>query len=125
MGGHERVLVVDDDRLILAGMAAALEGAGFRVWTTEAAEEALRLARRVRPDAIVTDLRMPEMDGLALLERLERESLSVPQTVIIYSATPPDHAAVPSYAQWIPKTSSHKALIDVLSARRLDASRRP
>jgi CheY-like chemotaxis protein len=122
MGAHDTVLVVDDDRLILASVAAALEGAGFRVWTTDSGEEAVQLAGRVRPDAVVTDLRMPGMDGLALLERLAQETRPVPWTAIIYSATPPagDDDAQLHGARWIPKASGHEALIDALSTAGMD-----
>ena len=113
---HGTVLVVDDDRLILASVAAALEGVGFRVWTTDSGEKAVELAGRIRPDVVVTDIRMPGMDGLALLDRLAHESVPSARTAIIYSATPPDADAQPAGAQWIPKASGHAALIDALVA---------
>lgn len=117
MGARGTVLVVDDDRLILASVAAALEGAGFRVWTTDSGEEAVRLAVRLHPDVVVTDLRMPGMDGIALLDRLADDPHPAPRTAIIYSATPPsaDDPARLRGAQWIPKASGHAALIDALS----------
>jgi len=118
MGERGTVLVVDDDRLILASVAAALEAAGFRVWTTDSGEEAVRLAGRLRPDAVVTDLRMPGMDGIALLDRLADDAPPAPRTTIIYSALPPsaDDPARLHGARWVPKASGHAALIDVLSA---------
>lgn len=117
MVAHGTVLVVDDDQLILASVAAALESAGFRVWTSDSGEEAVELAGRVHPDAVVTDLRMPGMDGLALLDRLHREYPIAPRTAIIYSSAPPaggDDAQLRG-ARWIPKASGHAALIDALS----------
>jgi CheY-like chemotaxis protein len=123
MQAHGTVLVVDDDRLILASVAAALESAGFRVWTTDSGEEAVQLAGRVCPDAVVTDLRMPGMDGLALLDRLAHESHPSPRTAIIYSAMPPagDDSTRMGGARWIPKASGHAALIDALFERQPDS----
>jgi len=116
MHAQRTVLVVDDDPLILAGVAAALVAAGFRVWTTESGEEAMRLVERHRPEVVVTDLRMPGMDGLSLLDRLARRRGPVPEAAIIYSAAPPPSSEMPRThaVRWIPKTSGHEALIDAL-----------
>ena len=117
MVAHGTVLVVDDDQLILASVAAALETAGFRVWTCDSGEAALELAGRVHPDVVVTDLRMPGMDGLVLLDRLRKVHPIGPETAIIYSSAPPaggDDARVRG-ARWIPKAAGHAALIDALA----------
>ncbi len=64
--GPARVLVVDDEAEIAELMRAMLEGAGFEVATAESGALALELLGEARFDAIVSDLRMPEMDGAAL-----------------------------------------------------------
>jgi two-component system, NarL family, response regulator DevR len=70
-----RVLVVDDFPLVREGLAAALAiDPGFEVLGQASdAEEGLRLARELRPDVVLLDLRMPEGGGIALLEKLREE----------------------------------------------------
>ena len=70
-----RVLVVDDFPLVREGLAAALAiDPGFEVLGQASdAEEGLRLARELRPDVVLLDLRMPEGGGIALLEKLRDE----------------------------------------------------
>ncbi len=70
-----RVLVVDDFPLVREGLAAALAiDPGFEVLGQASdAEEGMRMARELRPDVVLLDLRMPEGGGIALLERLRDE----------------------------------------------------
>ncbi|WP_326537131.1 ATP-binding response regulator [Pseudorhodoferax sp.] len=64
--GHHRVLVVDDEAEIADLMRAVLEGAGFDVATAESGAVALEMLAEARFDAIVSDVRMPDIDGAAL-----------------------------------------------------------
>lgn len=125
MRARRTILVVDDDPLILASVAAALDAAGFQVWTTDSGEEAVRLVERLRPDVLVTDLRMPGMDGLSLLARLAERPGPLPGTAIVYSAAPPPSAGqrrTPD-VRWIPKAPGHEALIDALTRGQQDPVR--
>jgi CheY-like chemotaxis protein len=111
-------LVVDDNRLVLVSVAAALEAGGFRVWTTDSALEAVELAEKVEPDVVVTDMRMPNMDGLALLESVKEVTPQTPQ-MVIYSATAQPADLVMNRIHgvtWVPKSAGHQALLDVLEA---------
>ena len=64
------VLVVDDKEMMRDSVGSTLQRAGFRVVTACDGESAVALAARKRPDAIVTDLKMPGMGGLGLLEKI-------------------------------------------------------
>jgi CheY-like chemotaxis protein len=64
-------LVVDDEAEIAELMRAMLEGAGFEVATAESGAVALELLETARFDAVVSDLRMPDMDGAALWRELQ------------------------------------------------------
>jgi DNA-binding NarL/FixJ family response regulator len=70
-----RVLVIDDFPLVREGLAAALAiDPGFEVLGQGSdAEEGMRMARELRPDVVLLDLRMPEGGGIALLEKLREE----------------------------------------------------
>jgi len=65
------ILLVDDDRLVIATLSLGLSQAGYRVSTAESAEEAeVLLASGERPDLAIVDIRMPGQDGLHLAQRL-------------------------------------------------------
>src|SRR5258708_1660025 len=79
------VLVVDDDEDIGQLLKLALERAGTQVALATSGPHALRLAFEHRPDIILLDINMPEMDGLTVCRRL-REFSDV--TIIIITALP-------------------------------------
>ena len=64
------ILIVDDDEGVTQTFARMLQLEGFEVRTAISAETGLCEAERSRPDAIILDLRMPLVDGLAFLRRL-------------------------------------------------------
>jgi len=68
------ILVVDDEPKIVKQARDYLEKAGFRVVTAGDGKTALAVARHERPDLIVLDLNLPEMDGLDVCRALRRKS---------------------------------------------------
>jgi two-component system response regulator FixJ len=76
------VYVVDDDEAVRDSLALLLEAAGLRVEAFAGAAEALRRCRDERPACVVTDVRMPEMDGLELQRQLSRLHAQLPVIVI-------------------------------------------
>ena len=74
-----RILVVDDERQITRMLRAALGGSGYAVLVAGNGLEGFNLFESDRPDLIITDLAMPEMNGLELTEAVRR----VAQTPII------------------------------------------
>ncbi len=72
-----KILVVDDERIILRGIARMIREHPDveEVRTAEEAEEALEILKEFRADAVITDIRMPETDGLELIRRAEAEGL--------------------------------------------------
>jgi DNA-binding response OmpR family regulator len=69
----QTVLVVDDEPEIVKLVRAYLEAAGYRVVTAKDGREALLVTRHEKPDLIILDLTMPEMDGLEFTRRLRQE----------------------------------------------------
>ncbi len=67
------ILVVDDEPGIVDIARANLEGSGYRVIGAYDGEEALRKVKEEWPDLVVLDILMPEMDGWAVLERMEAD----------------------------------------------------
>ena len=81
-----RVLIVDDEPGIRQVCETFLEFSGFDVVTAGTASEALRAIEEAPFDAIVSDIQMPEMDGLQLLETLRDRGLDAP--VILITGAP-------------------------------------
>lgn len=75
-----RVLLVEDDRVARVPLRDDIAEAGYDVDEAGSAEEALELLGRKGYDVVVTDLKMPGMDGIELLERIKAES---PDTEVI------------------------------------------
>jgi CheY-like chemotaxis protein len=78
------VLVVDDEPDMLVNVARILRRGRYECVTAGSGEEAIALLQRQRPDLILTDLRMPGMDGLALLRAVRRHFPPTP--VVIFTA---------------------------------------
>src|SRR5216684_2225248 len=76
-----RVLVVDDEPAILRVVQTNLGGHGFRVDTAATGQEALEASVRVRPDLVLLDLGLPDMDGLDVIRAI-RERGSTPIVVL-------------------------------------------
>jgi two-component system, NtrC family, response regulator GlrR len=86
--GH--VLLVDDDIDHLQLLRIRLEREQYKVTTASSAREALTKVMTVRPQVVVTDLRMDEMDGMQLLETLQRQHPTLPVLIITAHGTIPD-----------------------------------
>lgn len=67
----KRILLVDDEASILAVARVGLKRAGWSVLTAASGKECIAKAETEQPDAIVLDVMMPEMDGLATLKQLQ------------------------------------------------------
>jgi DNA-binding response OmpR family regulator len=70
---QQTILVVDDDIKLLDIMRDKFKQAGYRVLLAKNGEEGLAMALKERPTLILLDLRMPQMDGQALLESLRKD----------------------------------------------------
>ena len=68
------ILVIDDDRNILAIIEMYLRKAGYEVTCVERGDEALQAFRRVQPALVVLDVMLPGMDGWEVLDKLRQES---------------------------------------------------
>ncbi|HSG89847.1 MAG TPA: nitrogen regulation protein NR(I) [Pseudomonadales bacterium] len=105
MKPRDSVWVIDDDRSIRWVLEKALEQEGIASQTFENGASALQRLRSESPDAIISDIRMPGMDGLELLERLHSDYPDLP--VIIMTAHSDLDSAVSSYQsgafEYLPK----------------------
>ncbi len=73
----DTLLLVDDDAAVLRGIGDYFERIGYEVWRETTGEQGIETFRRVRPDVVILDLRLPDASGLVVLERLRRENGAV------------------------------------------------
>lgn len=82
-----KILVVEDDPAILANLSRFLRLEGFEVLTARNGAEGLRAVGEHRPDLVLSDLLMPEMDGETLLAALRADVTSARLPVIFLTAS--------------------------------------
>jgi len=78
-----RVLIVDDEAAICLLLNELLDGAGYRCQTASSGEQALEILRQREFDALISDLRLPGMSGLALLDAARAE---YPKMILLLAA---------------------------------------
>jgi pilus assembly protein CpaE len=81
----ESILVVDDDRTTRTLVSTSLQRLGYEVRTAGDGREALRAVADQTPDLLITDVRMPDLDGLELTQRLRRDPRTVRLPIIMLS----------------------------------------
>ncbi|MBZ0332643.1 nitrogen regulation protein NR(I) [Marinobacter sp. AL4B] len=105
MNQRENVWIIDDDKSIRWVLERALNQAGLHVQAFDSGEGIIARLERERPDAIVSDIRMPGVDGITLLSRIVALHPDVP--VIIMTAHSDLDSAVTSYQtgafEYLPK----------------------
>lgn len=108
-----RVLVVDDNRDVALGTALLLRHAGHEIRTAHSGNEALDVVLSFRPDAVLLDLGLPEMDGYEIARRL-REKPEFKELILI---------AVSGYGQEADKRRSEDAGCDAHLVKPAEASK--
>ncbi|MEP7206330.1 MAG: sigma 54-interacting transcriptional regulator [Casimicrobiaceae bacterium] len=87
------ILLVDDDPDLLKLISLRLTSAGYRVRTADSGETALAALAVARPATVITDLRMPGIDGLQLFAAIHRQHPALPVIILTAHGTIPDAVA--------------------------------
>jgi two-component system chemotaxis response regulator CheY len=111
-------MLVDDSATIRASLEAMLSLSGFRVETASGGADALRKMASHPPDVIITDLNMPEMDGIEFIHEL-RQTAALRFTPVLLltnesQRTRRDAAKAAGATGWIVKPIKALDLLDVL-----------
>jgi sigma-B regulation protein RsbU (phosphoserine phosphatase) len=87
---NKRVLLVDDSETVLQFEKLILRGSGYELVTAKNGNQALAQVDALRPDLILLDLMMPELDGLETLRRLKErpETGDIPVVVVTTKGAP-------------------------------------
>ncbi|AXU94001.1 two-component system response regulator GlrR [Erwinia persicina] len=88
-----RLLLVDDDPSLLKLLGMRLSSEGFSVTTAESGPEALRVLNRETLDLVISDLRMDEMDGMALFAEIQKLQPGMPVIILTAHGSIPDAVA--------------------------------
>ena len=118
MSDAKTILTVDDSATMRDLLMSTLSGLGYRVVQAEDGVAALETLRDESPDVIITDVNMPRLDGLGLIEQI-RSDTSINPTPILVLTTESD-AAMKERARragatgWIVKPFDPQKLADIL-----------
>lgn len=94
----EEIVLVDDDRVIQKMVGGFLERTGYRVRKASDGIEALELIHEHVPDLVITDVRMPELNGIELTSRLRSHHRTAGVPVLMFSDMGEAHDALAGYA---------------------------
>ncbi len=119
------LLIIDDDDVVRASLAAYLDDSGFRVLQAPSGPKGLELFDSERPDLVICDLRMPQMDGLEFIRLISERQNDLP--VIVVSGAGVMNDAVEALrlgaADYLIKPLEDLAMLEHSVRRALDRSR--
>src|SRR5688572_21974668 len=87
---QSKILLVDDDPDLLRLLAIRLKSNGYGVMTAESGEQALAAIAAELPQLVISDLRMPGIDGIALFDVVHREHPALPIIILTAHGTIPE-----------------------------------
>ncbi len=117
MSEPKNILVIDDEEAMRVALKEALTRAGHRVVTAVDGEEGVRLFESESPDLVLTDIRMPRMNGIETLRRIREKSVDTPVALMTAYGSAEDAAVSlrEGAADYLLKPFSADALDDLLS----------
>ena len=113
------ILIVDDEEDIREVMALALTDAGYAVRAAADGESGVRMCTEDPPQIVITDIRMPGMDGLQVLERLKQQKRGVIISDRVYDTFIKENEVKKAGARYL-----NRALEEKLASNRVSASPR-
>ena len=112
----QRMLVIDDEELVLASCRKVFEAEGFEVVTTTSPEEGLRLVSTISFDIILCDWKMPGFDGMNVIEEINQRSSDSAIVMISGYATigRANEAIKRGAVDYVPKPFTPDELVDAV-----------
>ena len=119
MPGRKKILVAEDDSLVRELVRMRLAAAGYDAHTARTGKEVLQRMIVLRPDALVLDINMPDMDGFEVLETIRAEipDLRTPTLIMTARRSPDDvqRAVALGARDYVTKDSLETKLLPRLS----------
>lgn len=79
----KKILIVEDDKLLIKALSAKLEEEKFKVFKAYDGEEGLESAKKNKPDLILLDINMPKMNGLTMLKEMRETNWGADMVVMV------------------------------------------
>lgn len=115
------ILAVDDSEIVLCVLQAAFENVGFTFYTANDGMEGAELVTLLAPDILITDIRMPRMDGIGLIKEVRQHMDCTALPILVHSSEQArdthDRALRAGANEWFQKSCNTDGLI--ATARRL------
>lgn len=115
-----RILLVDDEEDILEFVSYNLQREGFRVYSARNGREAIEMAGKVKPDLVILDVMMPEMDGIAACEEIRKLPSCKSVVIAFLTARGEDYSQIAGFEagadDYITKPIRPKVLISRVKA---------
>ncbi len=109
------VLIVEDDPHARELLTQHISAGGYRVAVARDGEEALRLARELKPDAVTLDMMLPKVDGMGVLASLKADPATADIPIVVVSVTEKNQLAFTlGVAEWFVKPVDERKLLDAL-----------
>jgi len=120
-----KILTVDDDDVARKMIVDYLDDGGYEVLEASNGQEGLEIFRKEKPDLMLTDVKMPVMGGLELLEKVSKESPETPVVVVSGVENMDDVAVALKYGAWdyVTKPISAMIVLERAVAKALERSR--
>ncbi|MBF0329221.1 MAG: NAD(P)H-dependent oxidoreductase subunit E [Nitrospirae bacterium] len=111
------ILVVDDEKIVLKSCEKVLAPEGYKVSTVASGREALDLLDKNRYDLIITDIKMPEMDGIEFIRQARKKNTDI--NIIVITGYPSQESIREALSlrivDYLPKPFSPTILLDVVT----------
>lgn len=82
---NKKILLVEDEKVLIEMYKSKLEQAGFEVILAPDAEEGFNIAKKEKPDLVILDILLPKGDGISFLEKLRDDLETTPIPVVAFS----------------------------------------
>lgn len=119
MEEKKTVLIVDDSATVRDLLSVILRGKSFEVLEAESGNDALRKLNGHKPDIVITDIDMPDMNGLDFIKNLKNRKDCKDTPVIVLSSLTPGVVGIEGkeldIAEWIEKPFSPRHLLSVIN----------
>jgi len=83
MAAKPKILIIEDDGFLLQMYSAKLEMEGYEVISAQDGQKGLKIALKERPDLIILDLKLPELDGFQVLQKIKKNKKTSEIPVLI------------------------------------------
>ncbi len=112
------LLVVDDDEMLRNALEFDFKRKGFTVLVAESGSKAFEMVKTNKVDLVISDIRMPEGDGLSLLENIRKYNPKIPQVILVtgFSDISEEECIKKGASKVISKPFDRKNLMDSILA---------